>query len=36
MRRVGADPEQLFDRRPLQVIDNAGFPPRPAENCRHR
>jgi len=25
MRRVGADPEQLFDRRPLQVIDNAGF-----------
>jgi squalene-associated FAD-dependent desaturase len=25
MRRVGADPEQLFDRHPLQVIDNAGF-----------
>ena len=25
MRRVGADPEQLFDRRPLQIIDNAGF-----------
>jgi squalene-associated FAD-dependent desaturase len=25
MRRVGADPDQLFDRRPLQVIDNAGF-----------
>ena len=25
MRRVGADPEQLFDRRPLQVVDNTGF-----------
>ena len=25
MRRVGADPEQLFDRRPLQVIDRPGF-----------
>lgn len=25
MRRVGADPEQLFARRPLQVIDNSGF-----------
>ncbi len=25
MRRVGADPEQLFDRRPLQVIDRQGF-----------
>ncbi|MBL8430639.1 MAG: FAD-dependent oxidoreductase [Dechloromonas sp.] len=25
MRRVGADPDQLFDRRPLQVIDNTGF-----------
>jgi len=25
MRRVGADPNQLFDRRPLQVIDNTGF-----------
>ena len=25
MRRVGADPEQLFDRRPLQIIDNASF-----------
>jgi squalene-associated FAD-dependent desaturase len=25
MRRVGADPELLFDHRPLQVIDNAGF-----------
>lgn len=25
MRRVGADPAVLFDRRPLQVIDNAGF-----------
>jgi len=25
MRQVGADPDQLFDRRPLQVIDNAGF-----------
>lgn len=25
MRRIGANPAQLFDRRPLQVIDNAGF-----------
>lgn len=25
MRQVGADPEQLLDRRPLQVIDNTGF-----------
>lgn len=25
MRRVGADPDTLLDRRPLQVIDNAGF-----------
>ncbi|MFH1987368.1 MAG: hydroxysqualene dehydroxylase HpnE [Pseudomonadota bacterium] len=25
MRRVCADPDQLFDRRPLQVIDNTGF-----------
>ncbi len=25
MRRVGADPDKLFDRRPLRVIDNAGF-----------
>jgi squalene-associated FAD-dependent desaturase len=25
IRRVGADPDQLFDRRPLQVIDNSGF-----------
>ncbi len=25
MRRVGADPDALFERRPLQVIDNAGF-----------
>jgi squalene-associated FAD-dependent desaturase len=25
IRRVGADPAQLFDRHPLQVIDNAGF-----------
>jgi len=25
MRQVGADPEPLFNRRPLQVIDNAGF-----------
>ena len=25
MRQVGADPDQLFDRRPLRVIDNAGF-----------
>lgn len=25
MRRVGADPEQLFERRQLQVIDNTGF-----------
>ena len=25
MRRVGADPAQLFDRRPLQVVDNTGF-----------
>ena len=25
MRRIGADPEQLFERSPLQVVDNAGF-----------
>lgn len=25
MRQVGADPDELFDRRPLQVIDNTGF-----------
>jgi squalene-associated FAD-dependent desaturase len=25
MRRVGAEPDQLFDRQPLQVIDNEGF-----------
>lgn len=25
MRQVGADPDRLFDRRPLQVIDKAGF-----------
>lgn len=25
MRRTGADPDKLFDRRPLQVIDNTGF-----------
>jgi squalene-associated FAD-dependent desaturase len=25
MRQIAADPEQLFDRRPLQIIDNAGF-----------
>lgn len=25
MRRIGADPDELFDRRPLQVIDNTGF-----------
>ncbi|MDE2441105.1 MAG: hydroxysqualene dehydroxylase HpnE [Betaproteobacteria bacterium] len=25
MRQVDADPEQLFDRRPLSIIDNAGF-----------
>ena len=25
MRRVGADPEALFDRRPLQVVDHSGF-----------
>lgn len=25
MRQVGADPDQLFDRHPLQVIDNTGF-----------
>src|SRR5574343_2050630 len=25
IRQVGADPEQLFDRRPLQVVDNTGF-----------
>lgn len=25
MRRVGADPDALFDRRPLQVIDSSGF-----------
>jgi hydroxysqualene dehydroxylase len=25
MRRVGADPEKLFERQPLHVIDNQGF-----------
>jgi squalene-associated FAD-dependent desaturase len=25
MRRIGADPEQLLDRHPLQVVDDAGF-----------
>ncbi|UCV29941.1 hydroxysqualene dehydroxylase HpnE [Ferribacterium limneticum] len=25
MRRVGADPDELFARRPLRVIDNTGF-----------
>lgn len=25
MRRVGSNPDELFDRRPLQVIDNTGF-----------
>jgi hydroxysqualene dehydroxylase len=25
MRQVGADPEQLLDRRPLEVVDQAGF-----------
>ena len=25
MRQVGADPEQLLERRPLQVVDDAGF-----------
>jgi len=25
MRQVGADPERLLDRRPLQVVDDAGF-----------
>jgi hydroxysqualene dehydroxylase len=25
MRQVGADPEQLLDRRPLEVVDDAGF-----------
>ncbi|MFY9721725.1 MAG: hydroxysqualene dehydroxylase HpnE [Azonexus sp.] len=25
MRRIGADPEQLLERHPLQVADNAGF-----------
>ena len=25
MRQVGADPERLFDRRPLRLVDNAGF-----------
>ena len=25
MRRIGADPDALFDRRPLQVIDHSGF-----------
>jgi hydroxysqualene dehydroxylase len=25
MRRVGADPDRLFDRRPLQIIDRSGF-----------
>ena len=25
MRRIGLDPEDFFERRPLQVIDNTGF-----------
>lgn len=25
MRQIGANPDELFDRRPLQVIDNTGF-----------
>lgn len=25
MRQVGADPDQLLERRPLQIIDNSGF-----------
>lgn len=25
MRKIGADPDRLFDRRPLQVIDDSGF-----------
>lgn len=25
MRQIGADPQQLLERRPLQVVDNAGF-----------
>ena len=25
MRQVGADPDVLFDRRPLQVVDRGGF-----------
>lgn len=25
IRRIGADPETLFERRPLQVVDNTGF-----------
>ncbi|MGA9962052.1 MAG: FAD-dependent oxidoreductase, partial [Azonexus sp.] len=25
MRRIGVDPEQLLERHPLQVVDNAGF-----------
>ncbi|PKO38965.1 MAG: hypothetical protein CVU33_06780 [Betaproteobacteria bacterium HGW-Betaproteobacteria-6] len=25
MRRVGANPDELLDRRPLQVVDNTGF-----------
>lgn len=25
MRQVGADPDELFDRQPLRIIDNAGF-----------
>lgn len=25
MRKLGADPDRLFDRRPLQVIDDSGF-----------
>lgn len=25
MRRIGVDPDRLFDRRPLQIIDRSGF-----------
>lgn len=25
IRRIGADPDRLFDRRPLQIIDRSGF-----------
>jgi hypothetical protein len=36
MRQVGADPETLLDRRPLQIIDKQRLSPGPADlACPH-